>query len=469
MVYVSPKRMRGQALVMFLGFAAAMIGVMLIAFNSGQVTNAKMRAMNAADAAAYSGALWQARSLNFQAYMNRAIVVNEVTIAQSVSLRSWVDYLHRLTTNLSMVTKWIPWVNTATTAIDKAVEAVDKTVSGILPGIEMGTRFISWSQHAVLQNGFHVGGAVGAIDIAYDVAKKNGAKVTLGGDALMAKNTVAWFAFTDTYTSAHRAGTSGDGRKRLRQVTLDSRDGFTENRKHEISFLKLIEFRKQGGTDLVGFDAWKGMDSSGLCTSSLIKSTVCVPMGWGGAQAYNPRVVYGLGKHGDGVWDNVKKRPDGTMAAAEANSKSQAIRLPQKFPDYRDLKDLNTSRSERQKISFAVEVMIADKNVPTANSAFNAKAALTDGTSIEHDPQYGPADAGVYGVSEACVYFERPHGAARTDNRFKHKPSNELPSLFNPYWHASLATPSADTRKIVGAFKKLVPVDAFFGGTGSCA
>src|SRR4051812_20366526 len=82
------KRQQGQALVLFLGFAAALIGIMLVSFNSGQVTNAKMRAMNAADAAAYSGAVWQARSLNFQAYMNRAMVVNEVTIAQSVSLRS---------------------------------------------------------------------------------------------------------------------------------------------------------------------------------------------------------------------------------------------------------------------------------------------------------------------------------------------------------------------------------------------
>ena len=74
---------KGQALVLFLGFAAAMIGILLVSFNSGQVSNAKMRAMNAADAAAYSGAVWQARTHNFQAYMNRAMVVNEVTIAQS--------------------------------------------------------------------------------------------------------------------------------------------------------------------------------------------------------------------------------------------------------------------------------------------------------------------------------------------------------------------------------------------------
>ncbi|WP_432382471.1 pilus assembly protein TadG-related protein [Duganella sp. P38] len=95
-------------MVLFLGFAAAMIGMMLVAFNSGQVTNAKMRAMNAADAAAYSGAVWQARNLNFQAYMNRAMVVNEVTIAQSVSLRSWVGYLDKLVSNINMIAKFVP-------------------------------------------------------------------------------------------------------------------------------------------------------------------------------------------------------------------------------------------------------------------------------------------------------------------------------------------------------------------------
>src|SRR5258706_42195 len=90
---------RGQTLVLFLGFAAALVSVLLVAFNSGQTTNAKMRAMNAADAAAYSGAVWQARTLNFQAYTNRAMVANEVAIAQSVSLRSWVSYVNNFINN----------------------------------------------------------------------------------------------------------------------------------------------------------------------------------------------------------------------------------------------------------------------------------------------------------------------------------------------------------------------------------
>lgn len=465
MKFISRQRMRGQALVMFLGFAAAMIGVLLVSFNSGQVTNAKMRAMNAADAAAYSGALWQARSLNFQAYMNRAMVVNEVTIAQSVSIRSWIDYLNRFVTNINMITRWIPYAGTVTQAIQRGIDQVDRAVRNALPQFERMARAASYGEY-VMQEAFHIGGALGALDIARDVAKKNGAEVTPGGYALIAENANAWRLFTDTYTSTNRPrGTSGDGRKRLRQVTLDSRDGFSFNRDWELDFF-VAEVRKQGGTDLVNYDAWKGLDSAALCK---LGSSRCSKMGWGGAQAYNPRLQTGIGRHGDGEWNNFKKRPDARDARNMANDKMQAIQLPKAFPNYRDLRDLDVRRSAQQKIAFAVEVVIDDKKIPTANSSFGAKAAMTDGSKIEHDPQYATGNTGVYGLAEACVYFERPHGADRTDRRRANRPSVEHPSLFNPYWHASLATPSRLTRGTVGTFKQLPAVDAFFGGGGTCA
>ena len=52
-----------------------------VMFNTGQVVSRKLLLSDAADAAAYSGLLWQARALNFQAYTNRAMVANEVSIA----------------------------------------------------------------------------------------------------------------------------------------------------------------------------------------------------------------------------------------------------------------------------------------------------------------------------------------------------------------------------------------------------
>ena len=456
---ISRKRMKGQAMVLFLGFAAAMIGVMLVSFNSGQVTNAKMRAMNAADAAAYSGAVWEARSLNFQAYMNRAMVVNEVTIAQSVSLRSWIDYLARFVSNVNFITEFIPYVGVVTTEISKVLDAVDKALQEILPVVEHASRVAAHFEHDA-QLVFNATAPLAAADIATDIAKKNGTEVSLGGIALMATNELDWLAFTDTYTSAHGpVGTSGDGRKRMRAVTLDSRDGFTRNRSWDWNLIG-AKVKKQGGTDLVNYDAWKGLDSACM---GIIKCNT--PLAWGGAQAYKPKAM-GIGTHGDGAkWNRV----DGKLARAEANAPAQSTALKFAFSNYRDLQDLTQAKTANQKIPFAVEVVIKDNKVPTANSSFGAKAMLTDGTKIEHDPQYATGNSGVYGLAEACVYFERPPGKPSDGGADRADEARELPSLFNPYWHASLATPSKRTRLEVGLSKTLPSVEAFFGGTGSCS
>lgn len=451
-------RGKGQALVLFLGFAAAMIGILLVSFNSGQVTNAKMRAMNAADAAAYSGAVWQARSLNFQAYMNRAIVVNEVTIAQSVSLRSWVEYLTRFIDNINLVGQFIPYLNVVTRTLDKGMEAVDKAVDKALPRFEDAARTLTYYEHQA-QKAFHAGGVAGATDIATDVAKKNGAEISAGGIALIARNQQQWEAFTETYSrSKAPAGAKGDGRARLRAVVLDSRDGFTQNRKWEKGFELVAEgkLNKQGGTDLINYDAWKGLDSVAFCTG-ILKCRPWTPVGWGGAQAYTPNKATAIGTHGSGNWN----RSDGKLAKPRANSNEQANKLRFAFSDYRDLQDLDPKNTAKQKIPFAIEVLVADKDVPTARSSMGARTALTDGTAIEHDPHY--AGSGVYGLAEACVSFERPVGEERADKRI------ERPSLFNPYWRASLATPGKDTRGIAGAAKKLVPIEVFAGGHGSCS
>ncbi|MDE2220176.1 MAG: hypothetical protein KGJ52_07350, partial [Gammaproteobacteria bacterium] len=69
-----PRREGGQVLALLLLLLAALLGSLLFVFNSGQIVAAKLRLVGAADAAAYSAAQAQARALNFQAYMNRAVV-----------------------------------------------------------------------------------------------------------------------------------------------------------------------------------------------------------------------------------------------------------------------------------------------------------------------------------------------------------------------------------------------------------
>lgn len=439
-----PFKNRGQTLVLFLGFVAAMAGMMLVAFNSGQVTNAKMRAMNAADAAAYSGAVWEARSLNFQAYMNRAMVVNEVTIAQSVSLRSWVAYVDRFVTNINYITQFVPYLGAATRAIQRVIKTIDTTVQDTLPPFDTILRAVNLAEHSA-QTGFNGAGSLIAQDLASNVARENGAAMSSASTALTALNTAKWVAFTKGY--------EGTQRSRMRDVTLDSRDGFSEARDHYFREPTgvVFEIRKQGGTDLVDY-TWKGMDSAELRTVKVFgKWTGRVPMGWGGAQDYSPRRQTRIGTHGEiNEWND----DDGRMAQAEANTKAKSVGVP--FQGYRDIANPGVKNANLQ-VPFSVEVVIDGANIATAKRAFNAQTALIDGTKLDQEPNYG-AGRGVFAMAEGCVRFARPYHHDRTDG------AREFPSLFNPYWTASLATESKAARTLVDGIKKLpVPISTFFG------
>lgn len=85
-------RQRGQTSV----FVAVTIVIILLAafllYNVGQLTTSKMLLQNAADSTAYSASVMVARAYNFAAYSNRAMVANQVAIAQLVGLTSWSRY-----------------------------------------------------------------------------------------------------------------------------------------------------------------------------------------------------------------------------------------------------------------------------------------------------------------------------------------------------------------------------------------
>ena len=63
---------------------------MLAMYSVGQLTTQKMKLQNTVDAVAYSAALVEARDLNFSAYMNRAMIANQVAVGQLVSLTGWI-------------------------------------------------------------------------------------------------------------------------------------------------------------------------------------------------------------------------------------------------------------------------------------------------------------------------------------------------------------------------------------------
>lgn len=86
------QRQSGQALLLGMLLTGAVAVAFVRYFDTGMVVAEKARQDHALDAAAYSGALVQARGLNMLAYINRAQVAHQVAMAHLVTLGSWAHF-----------------------------------------------------------------------------------------------------------------------------------------------------------------------------------------------------------------------------------------------------------------------------------------------------------------------------------------------------------------------------------------
>jgi hypothetical protein len=114
--------------------------VLVLMFNTGQKITEKSNVANAADAAAYSGAVWTARHLNFMAYTNRAMVANHAAVGHFVSYVSWVRYIHDSIDYVDRVTQWIPYVGQYVDMVEQIAqevrEATEQTAHTAVPAID---------------------------------------------------------------------------------------------------------------------------------------------------------------------------------------------------------------------------------------------------------------------------------------------------------------------------------------------
>jgi Putative Flp pilus-assembly TadE/G-like len=90
---IVPRGESGQIILMYLFFLLPMTMIVLSVFNVGQIVSEKMLVQNAADNAAYSAAVWEARYMNLTAYTSRAMVANYDTMATVDALWSMMDSL----------------------------------------------------------------------------------------------------------------------------------------------------------------------------------------------------------------------------------------------------------------------------------------------------------------------------------------------------------------------------------------
>ncbi|MBX2838523.1 MAG: hypothetical protein KTR35_16815 [Gammaproteobacteria bacterium] len=290
----------GQALP--LGLALVLVGVLLslVLFNTGQTASDKTRLANTADSAAYSGLLWQARALNFQAYANRAMVANQVSIAQAVSLQSWVSYGRITSENASAVLSGVPMINVLTQGVSQAFGAADSVVGPVataaVPVVDWVNSVLAQSQKAMYLGSFAATPQIVEKIVAVnDEGFRVDSAYNIGG---MLANLKDWKAFTEEHDTSDRE--VAQGRVDMINQSLDSfsrkRDWKFFSRYFPITPLTRMRVHRRGTTRLVeklgenGAEwEWKAKDSVSLAIKIWrpLRSSkrVEIPIGWGEAYA----------------------------------------------------------------------------------------------------------------------------------------------------------------------------------------
>lgn len=234
-------------------------------FKSGKITSNKMQLQNAADAAAYSMSMVEARDLNFAAYLNRAMVANEVAIGQMVGLASWAIHFRSFADYLSLYNNlmfsWLPPVYGLINGLvgfwrsggQMAVTAMSQIANVMIGAL---TTANDWFGRA--QVGYHAISMFSAVGVLDEVIKENGppgTKVSDFGIVSLITHLYTYgalptalqrpgqkFSFTKTYNTGRlpgyrqtkvkktKFGEQTDGYARLAALIRDSRDPFTRER-----------------------------------------------------------------------------------------------------------------------------------------------------------------------------------------------------------------------------------------------
>uniref|UniRef100_UPI00262A5CE4 Tad domain-containing protein n=1 Tax=Acidiferrobacter sp. TaxID=1872107 RepID=UPI00262A5CE4 len=290
----------GQALVFAVIVLLSVLAGGLVLYNSGRLVLTKMHLQNTAESTAYSGAVLVARDYNFSAYANRAIVANQVAIAQMVGLRSWARY-YCLTYNdqcgnqqsgndlpsqiqgvvnrsevRSIYGLWLSYYKGLSQATFQANRASDGAIADIantLTGL-LGKGAIGF--HDAVLGDLAAGAAGQGLLARVMTANDPRAQISTAGKILIGDAVQNLRGFTQTY------GNSTTAQTRLATVVTQGLDGFSKARGGNewtpyplLNPASWIPYNDQpfsviwnsysGGTEWkTGFKTWNAMDVSSV-------------------------------------------------------------------------------------------------------------------------------------------------------------------------------------------------------------
>jgi len=251
-------------MVMLLLLTAGLVTLLLAVSYSTRDYQQQWRLQQTADNGARSMAVVLARNLNFLALTNRALLANQVAIAQLTGIASWLAMFDDGMQRLAMISRVIPYVNAIThklaVIVTKSRHVFDRGIQAALLAL-----------NALIK-------AISATQIAANLAFTTMAIKTLDEVILDHHQGLAWDAFHSPgiipvpllwWRRVQSVSTAQvDAGDEFASLAQASRDGFSKSRSYDWFSLGVLKVTKAGGTELtvnrLGQWNWQSIDTTSI-------------------------------------------------------------------------------------------------------------------------------------------------------------------------------------------------------------
>ncbi|HEX7388360.1 MAG TPA: hypothetical protein VF285_13935 [Castellaniella sp.] len=423
------ERQKGQILVLGMLLATVLSLAWLRYFATGQVTAGKARLVHGLDAAAYSGALVQARTLNLLSYVNRAQLAHQLAMGHLMTLGSWAHF--------------------GGVEADRLLQGNPPAhLIGLLFGADHGRAYLSAANAVGLQAQAQPAGGLGHAWAQHDAFVHGHLRDV--ATMLVRGLPRARLAAMQTVLQVHYPELAGDSL--VPQVSADAWPGRVRSRPPDAGYLRFVrtlaarysflaprnqtvrnswpvdarcptlrhELRRRGATDLNPSGRWQSGDTQSFHAVRSNRWIGCYyreyPMGWAWMPASEGG--QGLGDYAEEApknfseqdfWRWVEEATQWDLVGGDANplANSYAVQSRPVWP--------SRGLAAYEELSSTA----GDEEV-TAASRFEVRLSIpgADGRML-------------HARSAAESYFSRP--SRRRDGRL------EVANLFRPYWLARLA------------------------------
>lgn len=430
-------------MVLGLVFMTLVLMVVLFSFNASQLNLNSNKLQHTADNAAYSMAVLAARDLNYKAYTNRAMVANQISVAQTVGLSSYLEMHTVFLNNAEAALGWVPYVGQVISGMSQVMSGVNQVAQPLLehvllPAESMALEALSGSQQLL-----HMAGLAQSLSLPASVITDNDVNARLD----MAQNIMLlpqinehWWLLQERYDRDQ----PGQQYNEHINVIMNSRDQFSTARNNNwpvpfrmsIPLVVRLNTYQRGGSDLYlnsnAPESWTSMDTVSAHISRWRRSgwrwrwrTTEVPVGWGGTVSDNRAQLRHI--NSNSMWGGSRSRNPRASHLAASSQKSMSgtpgYNGIRKFYDFSDRQQIGINETA----NITVVVSKPTQNIRTSRQSEWGNDRI--------DPAINEQFFGnrMTTIASANVHYSRPRDLwPRGGNQ------HEFGNMYNPYWQPKL-------------------------------